>query len=503
MSVAPPTAPQDTPRPVYVLPNTQHIRVNQGKRGREDEDDSVSVVDSPKRVKPLEPVVGSKSTPRAIKDARKSRMLRTRVQPSIKKKSECLDAILGYDSEKHYEYGSDTDEEDPPSDPDEPMLSPDEDSASPEHDDKDHAMTDISEETFRAEIDQIFVGSDELVKTFFFTESDSDSDGELADDESEIDVNDADKKSEPKSAAAIAGRVKAIEWERPGPSPLRNEMHLAPDAPKKTAVVRKNKDGYVPIARSSHHPGVDRESTRKDAINRRHCWRLHLPSTDAPVWWRPQPSPVALGKRKALEIVPEYVKPKCGMGLGTPPRFRRWEPLTPPPSRYVYSTFDHAIPFKHRQFGQAAFHGAEAWGVLQRTDRQSTQAVDGRTFEGFSGPLRLGVCPVIGPTRETVEVRADRRALQHWRAHGMQLERMHRNVPRENWKFVTTGVMVENEARMQALQLTERARAPSPEPVVDEDVSMDMVLFEDCDFEELGPWMPWQPEFVVGGTWCR
>ena len=56
MSVLLSSPPESVSRPVYVLPNSQDIRVNQGKRGREeDSSDSVSVVGSVKRVKSLEP----------------------------------------------------------------------------------------------------------------------------------------------------------------------------------------------------------------------------------------------------------------------------------------------------------------------------------------------------------------------------------------------------------------------------------------------------------------
>ena len=109
----------------------------------------------------------------------------------------------------------------------------------------------------------------------------------------------------------------------------------------------------------------------------------------------------------------------------------------------------------------------------------------------------------MGLTREEIEVHADQRAVQHWRANGAQLGMMPRVVLREDFLVVTTGMMLEHEARMEALQLMERARAPSPELVLDEDAPMDMVLFEQGDFEELGPWMSWTPEFVVGGTWCQ
>ena len=53
--ISPSSTPNNALHSVYVLPNTRDIRINQGKRGREDEDDGVLVVDSPKRVKPLEP----------------------------------------------------------------------------------------------------------------------------------------------------------------------------------------------------------------------------------------------------------------------------------------------------------------------------------------------------------------------------------------------------------------------------------------------------------------
>ena len=56
MSVLLSSPPESVLRPVYVLPNSQDICVNQGKRGREDDSsDSVSVVGSVKRVKSLEP----------------------------------------------------------------------------------------------------------------------------------------------------------------------------------------------------------------------------------------------------------------------------------------------------------------------------------------------------------------------------------------------------------------------------------------------------------------
>ncbi|KAM5544883.1 hypothetical protein V8D89_001781 [Ganoderma adspersum] len=490
--------PENVPRPIYVLPNSQHISVNQGKRGREDDsNDSVPVVDSVKRVKSLEPVRGPKSTHRAIKDARKSRTKDTK--------------------EKHYEYGSDTDEEDPPSDPEEPMLTADEDAAFPTDVDEDQEMTDISEETFRAEMDQIFVGSDELVKTFFATDSDS----ELADDESDLNVDDTDKATKPKVPTAPAEKTKVIEWAQPGPSPLRHELHLAPDRPKAAHTICRNKDGLIAIVRSSRHAqGVDRENTRREVVRRYHCRCTHLPCTDRPLW--PRRSGKSLGKEKALPLVDndgnviasswadDAKQTGRGMGCGTPPRFCRWTPLTPPPSPYNYSTPDDTIPFE--QFGQGAFHGADAWGTLSRPVRRSTQAVDGRTSAGYVGPLRHWVQIGTGPTWRQVEVHTDVRALQHLRAHGVGLEKMPRLVRREHMKRVTTRMVLEHEARMeskareereqlereawiQALQLMQRARAPSPEQmeVVDEDESMDMVLIDEDDAEELGPWLPWMP----------
>ena len=169
--------------------------------------------------------------------------------------------------EKHYEYGSDSDEEDPPSDPEEPMLTSDEDAASHTDVDEDQAMADISEETFRAEMDQIFVGSDELVKTFFATNSD----GELADNESDINVEVLDKARKPKFPTALVEK-KVIEWAPPGPSSLRHEMHSAPERPKMPRTIYRNKDGLIPIVRSSRHAqGVDRDNTRREVVKRYHC----------------------------------------------------------------------------------------------------------------------------------------------------------------------------------------------------------------------------------------
>lgn len=217
-----------------------------------------------------------------------------------------------------------------------------------------------------------------------------------------------------------------------------------------------------------------------------------------------------------------------GMGRGTPPRFCRWTPLTPPPSLYNYSTPDDTIPFE--QFGQDAFHGVDAWGTLSRPVRKSTQAEDARRSAGYVRPLRYRVEVGTGPTLRKVKIHTDVRALHHLRAHGIGLEKMPRLVRREHLKGVTTGMVLEHEERMeskareereqlereawiQALQLMQRARAPSPEQMVnedvspeqavdedmpqeqmvDEDVSMDMVLIDEDDAEALGAWLPWMP----------
>ncbi len=165
--------------------------------------------------------------------------------------------------EKNYEYGSDTDEEDPPSDTDEPMLSADDIAAASSPDDEDQPMTDISDDAFCADIDKLFVASDKLVNEFF--SEGSDSDGEESDDKSEL-VSIRVKVDEEK------GNV--IEWAKPGPSPLRHEADLSPERPKRlTLIVRKKKGkkelNVIPIQRSSRHAqGVDREDVRRRALGR-------------------------------------------------------------------------------------------------------------------------------------------------------------------------------------------------------------------------------------------
>lgn len=94
---------ENIPQPIYALPSTQQIRVTRpGKRGREDENDVVSVVGSVKRVKSLDtselqsmpylllfcdaynawdgvPLADDcKSTPRAMKGSGKSSLLKAR-----------------------------------------------------------------------------------------------------------------------------------------------------------------------------------------------------------------------------------------------------------------------------------------------------------------------------------------------------------------------------------------------------------------------------------------
>ena len=217
----------------------------------------------------------------------------------------------------------------------------------------------------------------------------------------------------------------------------------------------------------------------------------------------------ALGKRKpkapADGTMPIDVSPtptpsvdvtqSSGMGRGTPPRFRRWTPLTPPPSRYTYWTPGATIPFL--QFNQRAFYGPDAWGTLYRTARCSTQAADAQTWEGYAGGVGYLLLVGVGATRRGVEMRTDRQAMQHLRAHEMELASMPGSVPEEQLRGVTTGMLLEDAACMQALM---GARAPSPEQLVNVDVPMDVLMLEDC--EELGPWLPWtpQPEFVEGSS---
>ncbi|KAI1792076.1 hypothetical protein LXA43DRAFT_359487 [Ganoderma leucocontextum] len=494
MSVPLSPTPENVSRPIYVLPSTQHIRVTPRKRDREDENESVSVAASAKRIKPLDAAGGGcKSTPRAVKDAGRPNVLDTKDPPSIHNASEYLDAYFGYgtQTEKHYEYGSDTDEEDPASDTDEPMLSADEDAVPTAND----GMTDISEEAFRAEIDQLFVGSDDLVKTFFHV--DSDSDGEDSDDESELDVADADDQ----------GRV--IEWAKPGPSPLRRALDLSPERPRKLTLIRQKarRPRVIPIVRTSRPTqGKNREAVWRDALERCHFRSMSLPSTDSDVIRR---SNKAEGKRRADDNSPNYYyffdsaaskeEQKRGMGGGTPAgaRFGRWTPLTLPASPYAYWTHDDTIPFG--RFGQAAFHGADAWGSLSRPLRRSTQAADTLTQEGYEGPVRHILLVGVGPTRRQVEVRTDMRAMRHLRAHGIELASMPGRLAGKDLKGVTTGMILEEAARMQALWAeAERAGAPSPEQqLVDEDMPTDeeMLVFDEEDVEELGPWLPWTPTF--------
>ncbi len=216
-----------------------------------------------------------------------------------------------------------------------------------------------------------------------------------------------------------------------------------------------------------------------------------------------------------MMMIPSFSSPSWrnlkerGMGCGTPPRFERWAPLTPPPSRYgyAYSSPDDTIPYA--RFGPAAFHGARAWGTLLRTARKSTQAADARTWAGFAGPVRHPLVIGVGPTRRLAEMHADGRASQHLRANGVELQHLPWRVSKAELKRVTTGMVLKEAAIVRAIMGVGRARAPSPEQLVDEDVLMDIpAVADEDDFEELGPWLPYTepytgPEFVVGGTWCQ
>ena len=135
------------------------------------------------------------------------------------------------------------------------MVSADDETPSPPEDDEDEPMTDISGEAFRAEIDELFVSSNDLVKAFFSVDSDSNSD----DDESEFNVTDGDEE-------------KAIEWAKPGSSPLRLEMDLSLDQPRRLNLIsRKERPRrIIPIARTSRHTGVYHENACRKAINRCH-----------------------------------------------------------------------------------------------------------------------------------------------------------------------------------------------------------------------------------------
>ena len=95
-------------------------------------------------------------------------------------------------------------------------------------------------------------------------------------------------------------------------------------------------------------------------------------------------------------------------------------------------------------------------------------------------------------------MRTDVRAMRHLRAHAVELAGMPgRVVPGQDVRGVTTGMMLEEAARMQALM---RATAPSPEQLLGVDGPMDALALGDC--EELGPWLPWTPlpEFVQGSS---
>ena len=227
----------------------------------------------------------------------------------------------------------------------------------------------------------------------------------------------------------------------------------------------------------------------------------HLPCTDGPGWQRR--SGKSLGKEKAIPLMyddgnsiasywaDDAQKTERGMGRGTPPRFGRWTPLTPPPSPYNYSTPDRTVPLE--QFGRDAFFGADALGSLFRPIRISTQAQDARTPAGYSGPLRLEMPVSVGQTKREIEIHTDVHALQHLRAHAVGLGKMPRVVPRQELKGVTTGMLLEHEARMrreyeaymQACQRTQRARAPSPEEMIDENMPQEKMVEEDVQQEQV------------------
>ena len=155
---------------------------------------------------------------------------------------------------KDHEYGSDTDEEDPPSDPDEDMLSDSESPPSPGSESQ-SAIHDISVDAFSAEINDVLSSTNELASSY----SRPGGDDRGSDEESEFEVVEDDEE--------------VTEWSKPGPSPLRDaspfrprKLHLLNRAPKPVRI--------IPIVRNSRHKyGVDCEDKRKKALYRCHFRR--------------------------------------------------------------------------------------------------------------------------------------------------------------------------------------------------------------------------------------